>query len=251
MTKHNNPWSIFNSKMNRIAKNHNISYPAYDDVISYIGEKPEDSPYFTWIMCHTRDYSKDLEPSDFFWNRQLKTSTLNKAQNIYFSIPRQQIKKALQKLDENELKDVLSEYKVLKFKRPYSRSESYYRSFIGTILGSYTIRDLWKLHKPNHHNRTEYRYIVECNRCHRIITKRSARFLKKSGIFCLNCTHGLYRCHRNSALLDIKINHDTDVVLMSEYSRYSSQGMNIIIDTLLDSEYDKQDIVEVFGISYF
>ncbi len=251
MTKINTPWSVYNSKMNRIAKCHNITYPCYNDVINYIGDKPKDSTYFTWIMCHTRDYSKNLKPSDFFWNRQLNTYTLNKVHALYPNVRRQQIKKALQKLSEQEIKNVLDESKTLQFKRPYSKTEAFYRSFIGKVFGSYTIKDLWKLHKSNKPTRTEYRYIVECNRCHKIITKRSERFIKKIGNLCLNCTHGLYRHHRNSALLGIRINHDEDIVCLSEYSRYSSQGMTPIIDTLLDSEYDIQDVIDVFGIYYF
>lgn len=248
VAKHNTPWSVYNSKMNRVIKGHNITYPSYFEVINYIGEKPEDTPYFSYIMCQYRDYSKDLKPSDFFWNRQLNTSTLNKVHRLYPHVRRQQIKKALQKLSAQEIKDVLDEKKLLSFKRPYFKTDEYYRSFVGSTFGSYLIKDLWRVCRQE---RTEYRFVVECSRCHKLITKRVDHFLRKIGILCLRCTYGSNRPHKNSALLGRLACYDNDEIYLSEYSRYSSQGMFAVVDSMLDSDYNTSDILNIFGTSYF
>lgn len=241
-TKKNTPESVYNSKMNRATKGHNITYPSYKEVISYIGSKPIPSPFFSYIMCHIRDYSRDLSVSDFFWNKQLYSSTIDKVSILYPSIQRQQIKKALQKLSDSEIKDVLEGKKLLHFKRPYSKTQDYYKSFIGTTYGSYTIKDFWKRFVKI--GKTEYCFIVECKRCHRISLKRCVRLLNREGIFCLKCTCGLNRPHRNSA---IKEKRENDILCISEYSMYSSLGMYSIID----SEYKKSDVLDLFGYAYF
>lgn len=102
----------YNTSMRRVAEKHHISYPSFDEVIAYLGEKPNNTEHYTYILAQTRDYTKPITPKDFFWNRRLTPSILNKAYSIYKNkTSRQQVKKALQKLSYEEINDVLSRKK--------------------------------------------------------------------------------------------------------------------------------------------
>lgn len=253
------------TSMGRLVKSGKItSFPKYEDVMLYIGDKPDETTHSSYILSHRKDKDNtELSVQSFFWNRKLKESTIDDVYTIYeYRTSRQQVKKALQKLSDNEIGEVLSGKHILSFKTPYNKTEEIYKSYIGKTVGSFIIKDIWQIDRSSHDvKRSEYRYVLECSKCHSITTNRCKRILKNSGIYCPKCTWMLHKKPKNSGLYREDFDDSGWMCEMikentsSEYSRFSCD-VEFLVGSYVDAEngnsdYSLEEFTEIFGTSYF
>ena len=250
------------TSMGRLVKSGKISsFPKYEDVMMYVGEKPEETQYSSYILSHKK--TPTLSPECFFWNRKLKEETLNSVYKIYeHETSRQQVKKALQKLSDEKISDVLKRKYYLSFKTQHTKTEEIYKSYIGKTIGSFRILDIWKVNVSSHNvKRTQYRYVLECTKCHHITTNRCNRILKNSGTYCSKCSWMLHKKPKNSGLY--KPEFDDSLWLcelirensISEYTRFS-RDVGFLVESKVDAENGLSDdslesIQDIFGDDYF
>lgn len=238
----------YNTSMKRLLLSGKIKeYPTYDDVIRYIGDKPDDTEYYTFTLEHTRSDTGVLLASDFHWCRQLLPAIIDTVHELYKDVTsRQQVKKALQKLSYKEISDVISFKRHLQFKIPYKKRESLYKDSLGTVIGSYKIIDLFYHRRDK--IRTEYSYIVQCVKCNRLKITRCHRFLNNECSNC-NCISRIsVNKHKSSRKQLLYLGFITGYLFgntLSEYSRFFSHDPESFYNLYLDS--NQRDFTDIFG----
>lgn len=244
----------YNTAMKRLLDSGKIcAYPSYESVIGYIGEMPEATEFYSYQLSHNKVFGGFLKVTDFYWNRTLRPSLIDDVFSRYQHITsRQQVKKALQKLSYNELSDVISGEMILKFKTPYNQAEDLYLSNVGKVIGSYRIIEMiYKDMQATGKSRTEYNYVVQCEKCKRMKVVRCYRIANNHCKWCPFCASVKLRRYKNSTMhRDGKYVYSFDFdylreISMSEYSRFFSYDPETFYAMHLDSK--SSEFTDIFG----
>lgn len=165
----------FNRKLKRKQKNNpDIPYNTLTEVLEYLGEKPQDTERFSYILYQDRK-SQTMLKETFYWKKVLKSDVINAFASDNFSqnpLKRDSIRQKLAKIDLVNTSKSFEQLRDFVQTREHEchSLEWYINNYVGCTYNGFKVKGVSK------HN-SEIFFFVECSRCGKHLVKRKKAIL--------------------------------------------------------------------------